>query len=270
MTVSLLATNENFLSAGALRLLGCGILLATTIVASSACAAHSEEAPLKVFILAGQSNMRGRGTSAELPPELRRQKDVLCFAQGAWTPLESGKSFGPEVTFGQAMAQHFHQPIGVIKLAIDGSNLAVQWSPDNPNSFYARLLGDVKEARKSRRVVIAAMLWMQGAADAKTKEMAQAYQSNLTHLIEAARKDFDAPSLPFVCGRMSPHPMPYTDLVRKAQESIKLSNYRMVNCDDLTMRGGHYDTQGQENLGKRFAAAMIDLLNPPKAQGKAP
>ena len=53
------------------------------------------------------------------------------------------------------------------------------------------------------------------------------------------------------------------------QESIKLPNYRMITCDDLTKRGdGHYDTQGQQKLGKRFAAAMIDLLNPSKAAGE--
>lgn len=242
-------------------------------IVSTTSTAQAEEFPLKIFVLAGQSNMQGCGASMDLPPGLRQpQKDVLLFRGTIWTPLEPGKSFGPEITFGQAMAQHFGEPIGLVKVAVDGTNLASHWSPENPRSLYVKLVGMVKDARQSRPVVVMGMLWMQGAADARFEPMAQAYQKNLVHLIETARKDFGDANLPFVCGRINQpsQSYPYVDIVRKAQESISLPNYRTFNCDDLTRNGDvlHFDAIAQQELGRRFATAMIELLD--KTRKKAP
>ena len=52
-------------------------------------AAQEAEKKLKVFILAGQSNMVGWGDSAKLPEELRSGGDrVLMFENGKWQPLK--------------------------------------------------------------------------------------------------------------------------------------------------------------------------------------
>jgi hypothetical protein len=149
------------------------IIIAVILIIGMSSWALAQESPLKVFVLAGQSNMHGAGASDELPANLRQpSKDVLVYQKGAWVPLEPGKTFGPEVTFGRAMAKRFGQPIGIIKLAKVGTNLAVQWSPDDPKSLYAKLARTVRETQKNRPVVIAGMLWMQGAADAKQEPMA--------------------------------------------------------------------------------------------------
>lgn len=231
--------------------------------------AYAEEKPLKVFILAGQSNMAGSGSDiSALPEEFRKpQRNILFFDGNSWLPLEAGrtsayeKNFGPEVSFGQAMSKELGEPIGIVKLAVPGTNLAVEWSPENEKSLYVKLFSTVKAAQKSRPIVISGMLWMQGERDSKFEDMSNAYQKNLVHLIEKARKDFEFAEMPFVCGRVNPK-YPFAGQVRKAQESIDLPGYKMVNCDDLPKNSDnlHYSSKGQLELGRRFASAMLELI----------
>ena len=50
---------------------------------------NAADEPLKVFILAGQSNMVGWGDSKKLPDDLRRGNErVLMFENGKWQPLK--------------------------------------------------------------------------------------------------------------------------------------------------------------------------------------
>jgi len=91
------------------------------------------EEPLKVFILAGQSNMVGWGNSKELPDALRTGDDrVLMFENGKWQPLKPFRkatknqekfgmtefSFGPEIAFAHEISKAWpDERIGIIKLA---------------------------------------------------------------------------------------------------------------------------------------------------------
>jgi hypothetical protein len=55
---------------------------------------------------------------------------------------------------------------------------------------------------------------------------------------------------------------PYLEMVRKAQDAVKLPNFRVFNCDDVS-RGGdkvHFNTEGRLEMGKRFAAGMMELI----------
>ncbi len=255
--------------------------MASILIIIAGFTAIAEEKPLKVFVLAGQSNMFGAGANIEdLPEELQKpQKDVLVFQKDAWIPLDPGKAtdtgkhFGPEVTFGQIMTKELGEPIGIIKLSVGGTNLAVEWNPDNQKllSLYSKLVKIVKEAQKSRPIVICGMLWMQGERDSKFEDMAKDYQKNLPHLIESARKDFGVKDMPFACGRVNSN-KDFVDLVRKAQESCDLPGYKMVDCDDLAKISDHlhYSSKGQMELGKKFAAAMLELMKADKSQKKAP
>src|SRR4051812_39931933 len=65
--------------------------------------------PLKVFILAGTSNMLGGPAKVEsLPDDLRElSADVLTYRGGEWVPIEAGKNLvGNEATFGRALGKH--------------------------------------------------------------------------------------------------------------------------------------------------------------------
>jgi len=226
---------------------------------------------LPVFVLAGQSNMAGKGTAKELPPDLRKEhRDVLLFTGGKWVPLKPGKRVGPEVSFGVEAAKMLKRPVGIIKLAVGGTALHGRWNPARrgADALYPRLVKTVKKAGKARRIRVLAMVWMQGERDARTAAAAAAYRKNLEKLVMSARRDFGNPRMAFVCGRVNP-PYPHAAEVRKAQESVSLPAYAWVDCDDLSKLpdGLHYDTAGLVKLGRRFAEAAVRLLRKPQKEG---
>ena len=81
------------------------LLLFAVAIAALLLAAPSAYAdkPIKVFILAGQSNMVGTGADTSERPALLQspQADVLFYYSTSLTTLRpgSGQNFGPEVTF---------------------------------------------------------------------------------------------------------------------------------------------------------------------------
>ena len=238
----------------------------------TASAQAADEEPLPVFLLAGQSNMEGCAIVADLPEEKRqKQEQVLFFDKDQWLPLEpgtvpEGKRFGPEVSFGQAMAKHLGKTVGLVKVASGGTDLAERWSPDgNKNVCYRNFIKKVKDAQKNRKIEIKGMIWMQGGADAKNEDSAKAYKDNLTRFIESLRKEFDAPGMPFVCGRSNPEAtkFAYIQDVRTAQESVALPGYLWFDCDAITKGADnvHYNAAGQLVAGELFAKGMITLLD---------
>jgi hypothetical protein len=225
---------------------------------------------LKVFVLAGQSNMVGaRCRAEELPKELQgEQPAALVFTPKGWVPLKPGiteaKGFGPEISFGAQMSKSLGEPIGIVKVSKGGTNLAEQWAPNRKNSLYAKLREAVKAAAKSRKIEVVGMVWMQGGADARDPDMTKAYQGNLENLIKTARKDFGNPDMAFVCGRSAAPEKKYANIaaVRAAQEGIGLPGYAWVDHDRIPMGsdGVHYSTEGQVQAGRIFAEAMLRLL----------
>lgn len=87
----------------------------------------------------------------------------------------------------------------------------------------------------------------------------------MTRWVEATRNEIGNADLPIVMNRAIPpvaNRPPYLDIVRKSQDSVKLPHFRIFNCDDVP-RGGdkvHFNTEGRLEMGKRFAAAMIELI----------
>jgi len=248
--------------------------------------------PLKVFLLAGQSNMMGFGArTGQLPADLKAPKDVLVFQGGAWIPLQAStfkNGCGPEFSFGQAMAEYLGEPVGIIKVIKPleagqfAASLAKGWTPDAPQGpLYMTLVQEIKDSQKDRPIVVMGMLWDQGSADQMQEFIAPFYQQALTHFIESIRKDAGNPTLPFVCGQENDHrgneaKNPHIDLIRKAEAAINVPGYRCFNQDDLPrvdntppangpiaafdLHNDHYTTAGQIESGKRYAVVMIDLL----------
>ena len=239
-------------------------------VSISAHVGAAQEKPLKVFVLAGQSNMVGaQGNASQLSKELQGEQIEAVFFDGKqWVPVAPGRTetrgFGPEISFAYRMREELKEPVGIIKHSIGGTSLALDWSPANHDSLYVQLLSKVSAARQQRAIEIIAMLWMQGERDSRDQGMAEAYAKNLASFISAARKDFRAPSMFFVAGRVNPpRPQyPFVDIVRSAQEECKEARYAFVDCDSLEKLpdGLHYSTRGLVDMGYRFAEAILRLM----------
>ncbi len=255
------------------------VLFALVLLAAPAAA------ETRVYLFAGQSNMCGLGITAELPaPYNKPQTDVNYWSGGQWVALRGGfgynsSQFGPEVSFGRTIKDaHPDDEIYLVKYAVSGTSLAVGWDVDGTDTAgtYYRNFKSTAEAALAnlqaagKMPVLAGMLWMQGESDAQVVNWSKKYQANLIDLINTVRDDFDAPNMEFVIGRITTYPLWETPdypgsnaRVRLAQETVPtlMDNVHWINTDDLTFNetwpvGGHYGTEGQIELGIRFASAL--------------
>lgn len=231
-----------------------------------------------VFVLAGQSNMVGQGNTGELAPELKTTPpNVEYYLDGKRTDFAHQSTFGPEVAFSHELARAYPDKIIVIiKYATGGTSL-MAWSPEwnaeraalTWNRFsghlYERLMKIIREVNGQPGARYVAVVWMQGERDAQYREAGRQYAANLKALVHALRRDLKSPDLPFVLGLVNPPTAGYPglDLVRKAQQEAEkaLPNTALVATDGLTKHRDdlHYDTQGEIELGRRFAAAVLEL-----------
>lgn len=215
--------------------------------------------PLKVFVLAGTSNMLGGPAKLEtLSDDLREPSaEVLTYRSGQWVPIEAGKDLvGNEATFGRAMAKHLRQPVGIVWISVP------YVASNSPGPAIQNIVKQSGE--KGRPVEIAGMLLDVSYGDGNKEETAKAYAEGLTRWVKTVRRDLDDANLPIVLMRAIP-PLSSTsplETVRRAQDGLKLPSFRLVNSDEIE-RGGdkvHFTTAGRLELGRLYAAAMIELL----------
>lgn len=257
------------------------------------------ESSLKIFILAGQSNMAGNGVPAELPLEYQKHPDNVLMPipprdrQGRertdlvpFAPFP--ERFGPEVGFAHAMSKAWPDAkIVLIKKAIGGTS-ALAWAPDwtreraaitendRGGPLYQNLMTYQVQPileRYGEDAEIVGVLWAQGGRDGRYERAAAEYEQNLTKIIKAFRTDLKQPDLPFVLAHTVDAPkrgFPYIDKVRAAQQRITESVPRtaLVPIEGLSRKRDrvHFDTAGQLELGRRFAAAYLKLVE--KAPGQ--
>lgn len=242
----------------------------------------------RVYLLAGQSNMVGLGRNAELPPDLARPRSaVRVHAEGMvdgalaghWGTLVPGYGptldrFGPELTFGLALeARNPERRIHLIKHATGGAGLWNDWHPQS-GTLYAefrdhvgRALDDLRSEGLEPEIV--GLLWMQGEADAQDADHASVYGETLSALITQVRADFSVSNLPVVVGLISTAPEWTHNAVVRAQQAAvaeSLPQVDLVETADLARDFAHgdqyhYNTEGQRQLGARFADSWA-ALNP--------
>lgn len=281
------------------------------------------QAKARVFLLGGQSNMAGHGDGDKLVGPLASyqgpQKNVKIWhsyqdlrgpgSSNAWIPLAPGfgdfyahrtnprwadrePSFGPEVSFGRAMAQAFPKDdIYLIKHAWGASSLGGGWSPvagkksgvmtggkGTPGLQYNLFTRAVKAAlanldKANIDYEIAGMLWMQGETDAQSKYGGRDkdYDKNLAAFIADMRMNYGK-DLPFVIGRINNHGQWNGTNTRTAQQVVaeKTEGVYWFDTDDIQRSGnGHYTTAGQIELGRRFAKVFLPTTkSSPQGQRK--
>ncbi len=235
------------------------------------------DAPIKVFLLGGQSNMVGVGKSAELKaPYNKPHPEVKLWHGGKWVPLGAvGGTFGPEVTFGHAIGAALPEDdVYLVKYAASGTALYNDWSPSGGGQ-YKHFMGTAKAALANldgagTDYEIAGMLWMQGESDA-AENQAEAYDANLRAFIADMRKQFDTPQMPFAIGRVKDFYGGATGqaaIVRSAQQEVAESTdaVEWFDTDGYSLAdGGHYNAAGLVEMGKDFAGAMEKMLSEAEA-----
>ena len=243
---------------------------------------------VRLFILAGQSNMNGGGNTAEIPSCRKTPPgNVHLYQDSEERPLLSRERFGPEIGFAQVLASAFpDDDIVLYKLGRSGANLYYDWNPDGKSQgpedkyrgpLYSMLFTEV-EALRQRYAVgntlpeVSGMVWMQGERDAVFEVMAHAYERNLTAFLSAVRRDTGNRKLPVMIGQIAPRQYrlddntfqhPFRHVVQQAQRTVASADalVELVETTDLPQNDNlHFDTAGQLLLGRRSANAYLKLL----------
>ncbi len=254
------------------------------------CLADRNSHEVLVYALGGQSNMDGHGAVASLPPGIPAvDPEVELYwpptGFGSLRPASNARGrFGPEISLGRDLAAALpNQRIMLVKFAIGGTNLFQQWHPgdelDDPTvgPLYPQWTDAVAEAvaqleAEGASPRIAGLFWMQGESDGGSAGTALAYEANLGRLVRRARDDMDGVSAPFVIGRIFAPTVTFRDIIRTAEQQVVADIHHTVwvDTDDLPLGDPiHYDAHGQLVLGRRFAAAALQMPDEPPPEWPA-
>jgi hypothetical protein len=227
----------------------------------------------RIVIVAGQSNMVGyRTLSKDLAPRWQKaQPDCFYWQASEWIPLQANKlnqksAFGPELTLAQRLAGTGGGPVGIIKVARNGSYLERHWSPSKKNGLFAQLVSQTQAALQKQPSRLCGMVWLQGEADGLNEEDAKLYHKRYIHFIQQVRISLSAPTLPIVAGVVNPPKdrFLYRNKVRRSLKRASLKNYTTVRMDDLELQndGLHLSAKGLSIIGKRFANSLANFPLP--------
>lgn len=235
---------------------------------------------LEIFLLMGQSNMKGRGVMPRKP--LRDPRIVMMHKKNdewflARHPLHltgdpatfaghDNAGVGPGLSFAETLLRHRpNDRVALIPCAVGGTRIE-RWKRGAP--LYEDALRRAKlalEAGPEGKTRIAGALWLQGEADS-TPERVPNYAAALDQLIEDLRTDLEIDDLPFLVSTIAELKADVEQ--RKAINEIlvdlpnRVSNTAAVDARDLTGHIGdlvHLDTPTQNEIGRRFARRYLQL-----------
>jgi hypothetical protein len=230
-----------------------------------------------VFIMAGQSNMAGRGfvEPQDTIPDPRiltidssmnwiYAKEPLHFYEPSMTGLDCGMSFA------RALLPHISEgfSIVIIPTAVGGSSIE-QWLY-NETHRNVELLENFrsKTAFAAGYGKIVAILWHQGESNA-SREKTPIYTERLDSLFGIFRTIAGNDSLPIIMGELGSFAIPEEKQQRWDTLNAAIhffaegdSNITVVSAKGLDHKGDyvHFDGASQRKLGKRFAEKFIELF----------
>lgn len=226
--------------------------------AEAASTAHVAPRPW-VFMLAGQSNMEGRGYP--IPSE---KPDARILRQGhvgqPWTvaadPL-NGFGVGPGMSFAkEVLRQHPTVRIVLVPCAEGGTSI-VNWQRWQP--LYNDCMRRTRDAVR-RGGVAKGILFAQGETDALFHERGDYWAERYQSTIRDMRRGLAAPSLPVVHTVIGKDALPGQFVawktVQRQQRRQLNSHDAAVKTSDLPVSGWpHYSVEGYRMLGRRMARA---------------
>jgi hypothetical protein len=229
-----------------------------------------------VIILAGQSNMAGRG---KVDDEARKPHPRVFSLnkenqwQPAVDPLHWDKS-AAGVGFGKTFAEIVAEAnpgisIGLVPTACGGSPIST-WSPGQSWVQTKSNPWDDSISRARRTLqdgTLKAILWHQGESDSNAKDAGE-YAKRLEDLITRFRAELNAPELPFIIGQLGRFPEKpwdeHREKVHAAQQEVarKMKNVRFVSAPDGLTSGDkvHFDTRSLRIMAKGYADAYLQLI----------
>jgi len=222
---------------------------------------------MKVFIMAGQSNMVGHGIMGEVPPIV--DEKVKIFRGESWEVATEpfnptlganrGVSLGP--SFAAKLREKDDVEIGFIFCPV-GSSWLHQWLPGA--EFYEEAVKRSKAGLEGNE--LAGILWLQGEQDCDTDEHANTYYDRFMTFINAFSKELGAEDVPVIISELGDYLRTYDyckdryQVINKEIGKIVASSprFELVNADGFAPNNeedpAHLNGKSQRELGRRFAA----------------
>ncbi|WP_316804338.1 sialate O-acetylesterase [Pedobacter nototheniae] len=235
------------------------------------------------FLMAGQSNIAGRGFLNEVP--LIYNERIKMLRNGKWQTMVEPINYD-RPTSGISLAGSFaaawclknkSENIGLIPCADGGSSLD-DWAIDGILFEHAVL--QAKLAQKTSK--LDGILWHQGENDANP-DAANRYEEKFSLIVQAFRRELNEPDLPIVIGGLG-------DFLIEGMYGAYFSAYPVVNkklkdcgqsiphCYFVTALGLtsnpdviHFNAASQRIFGVRYFEAFANhmhVLEPLKTEGE--
>ncbi|KVH98302.1 putative protein of unknown function DUF303, acetylesterase [Cynara cardunculus var. scolymus] len=227
---------------------------------SSAVTVANAAAGKSIFLLAGQSNMAGRGGVVNdtwdnyVPPESSPDLAILRLSadlnwQLATEPLhrdiDTNKvcGVGPGMAFASSLLRKDSSVgvVGLVPCAVGGTNIS-EWG--RGGDLYKQLIRRAEAALEVGGTV-RGLLWFQGESDTVSREDAELYKTRLQNFILHVA--------------LASGEGPYIEMVREAQLGMDMVNLRTIDAKGLNLEpdGLHLTTPSQVSLGNMLANAFI-------------
>jgi hypothetical protein len=243
--------------------------------------ALEENIPVKqeniwIFIMAGQSNMAGRGTIESQDTITNKRiltinsdnnwivaREPLHFYEPALKGLDCGMSFALE------LLKHIPDSITIalVPSAVGGSSV-FQWLNDEQHRG-VNLLSNFKEKVQlsQNKGVVKGVLWHQGESNANKADL-PVYKDALLKLFVRFRKYIDNDELPIILGELGKFAIPeekagnfeeVNKVIRNLASEYEFIHY--VLSDGLDHLGDHlhFNSAAQRELGKRYARKYLEI-----------
>lgn len=239
-----------------------------------------------VFLLIGQSNMKGRGV---MPAEPARDPRIVMMhlRDDRWYvarhPLHlvgdaqtfqgaDNAGVGPGLAFAEALlGGNPRARIALVPCAVGGSSINLWQKGARLYDAALRRALLARQATAATGGVIRGALWLQGEADATAAGL-PVHEAKLLKLVDDLRADLGIPDLPFLActiGEMK-RPDDNSERMRMKAEMNRLllalpTKRPHTDCVDargLTTHLGdfvHFDTAAQNEIGRRYARQFLSL-----------
>jgi hypothetical protein len=243
---------------------------------------YVEEMPspdkLWIFMMAGQSNMAGRGLVE--PQDTISNKRILTIdKEGKWVFAKEPLNFNEPTMAGLDSGFSFAKTLldsipGEISIALIpcavGNTSIEQWLKNDTYRGVTLLSNFEKNVQLAEKYgKIKGILWHQGEANAKAELIPQ-YAENLQKLTTKMRSIVNKNSLPILIGQLGSFAQPVEwqhqwDSINAIIEQYAANdeNSYVIFTQDLTPKDDHihFDSKSQREMGKRYAYKYLKLQN---------
>lgn len=251
-------------------------IISVTFVLATDTVSIPQKENFHLFLLAGQSNMAGRGTITDEEQELHPR--ILMLAQdGYWKPAlhpihyeNKNAGVGLAMSFALKLAQNDSTiTIGLVPAACGGSPIS-SWEPGEYHKQTGSYPYDdaIKRSRRAMKDgLLKGILWHQGESDSNPQDAVH-YKSRLETLINRFRADLKVDNVPFIIGQLGQFPeKPWNEsrnIVNDAHLSIskEMNFVGFVISDSLTSKpdNTHFETKSLNIFGRRYVDSYYEIV----------